>query len=92
VAFKATCDIDVSGGGVSASESCADLADEEGGGNVKSVDAGLVLGGGLGFDLGRQRLTVGARYNLGLLNIAEDGDVRTRTITIYGSLDFPFGR
>jgi len=94
VAFKARCDLEASGSGIDASQSCSDAAAEDDGEDVKSVDAGLVLGGGLGFDLGRQRLNVGARYNLGLLNIAPEGQAttRTRALTIYGSLDFPIGR
>lgn len=91
--LKLSCDFEVSGGGVNASQSCASLADEDGE-DVKSFDAGVVLGGGLGFDLGGRRLNIGARYNFGVYNIAPDGggDTKNRAITIYGSLEFPMGR
>ncbi|GLC24485.1 porin family protein [Roseisolibacter agri] len=92
LAFKASCDVEASGQGVSASRPCRDIANEEDEEDLKSFDAGLMLGGALGFDIGRQRLNVGARYTLGLTKLVSADDVRNRAITLYGSLDFPLGR
>ena len=92
LAFKASCEVEASGEGVSATRSCRDIADDEGDEDLKSFDAGLTFGGALGFALGRQRLNVGARYTLGLTTLVSDDDVKNRALTIYGSVDFPIGR
>ena len=92
LAFRASCDVEASGGGVSASRPCRDIAHEEGEDDLRSFDAGLLLGGALGFDFGGRRLNVGARYTLGLTKLVSGDDVRNRAITLYGSLDFPMGR
>lgn len=92
LAFKASCDVEASGAGVSASRPCRDIANEEEGDDLRSFDAGLMLGGALGVDFGARRLNVGARYTLGLTKLVAEDDVKNRAITVYGSLDFPMRR
>lgn len=63
--------------------------------NVRRFDVGGVVGGALGFDVGGRALTVGVRYTHGLLAVFdEDGasDTKNRTLGVYGSIEFPFGR
>ncbi len=51
-----------------------------------------VAGGQLGFDLGGQRVAVGARYTLGFTKLSPDADTKNRAFAVYGSVEFPFGR
>jgi hypothetical protein len=61
-----------------------DIADE-----VKSMDLGLVFGGGIRFG----HFAIEARYNLGLLDINEESDqegsIKSRQIAILASFSFP---
>jgi len=50
---------------------------------LKDTDYGLVLGGGVDFELGQGQLTVDARYTLGLAKIYDSGmDVKNRVISV----------
>ncbi len=50
---------------------------------LKDTDYGLVLGGGVDFELGQGQLTVDARYTLGLAKIYDSGiDVKNRAISV----------
>jgi|AntRauTorcE11897_2_1112592.scaffolds.fasta_scaffold36344_1 opacity protein-like surface antigen len=54
---------------------------------ISSTDFGLTLGGGLGFD----SFNIGARYSLGLSNIADAdnaGDSKNRVFSIVAGFDF----
>lgn len=59
--------------------------------NLKSTDFGLVFGGGVDFDLGPGKLTVDARYTLGLATIYEpevETDVKNVVISIMVGYSF----
>lgn len=45
--------------------------------STKDIDYGLVLGGGLGFDLSGMSLQAQVRYHLGLANLVDPGDEET---------------
>lgn len=45
--------------------------------DTKDIDYGLVLGGGLGFDLSGMSLQAQVRYHLGLANLVDPGDTET---------------
>jgi hypothetical protein len=64
-----------------------DISDE-----VKSVDFGLVVGGGLEFPLGEGGQTLGfdARYTLGLTNVDDSGtdEVKNGVLTVLGTFGF----
>jgi len=50
---------------------------------LKDTDYGLVVGGGVDFELGQGELTVDARYTLGLAKIYDSGiDVKNRVISV----------
>lgn len=69
--FELSCGISASAQGVEGSSSCAqgqeDVAVE-----TKSLDVGLLVGGGLDFSAGPGALTVDVRYDLGLSDITDD--------------------
>jgi hypothetical protein len=51
--------------------------------DLKDTDYGLVLGGGVDFELGQGQLTVDARYTLGLAKIYDSGaDIKNRVISV----------
>ena len=85
LSFKAGCEVEVESQGVSATVDC----DEGEGTEFKSVDYGLVVGGGLAFDLSGRMFTLGARYNHGLANISDEGNVKHRVISVLATLEFP---
>jgi hypothetical protein len=92
IAFKTGCTFTASGQGTSISANCADL--QSGDPAVPpvtfaAVDFGVVAGGGLSFDLGGRHATVGARYNVGLKNIASSGDAKNRTLSFLASFEVP---
>lgn len=77
--FKGSCNVTVTGS--SSSEPCDDVVD------LKGSDFSGVFGGGL--DIGR--VTIGARYDLGLTNITdnEDDNSKNRALSIYAAVGFP---
>ena len=91
-AFRVSCEISGSGGGITISGDCEDFVEpgEEG---PRSFDAGALVGGALRFVLrGGSAFTVGARYTLGLTEIGEGADTKNRVLGIVASYEFPLGR
>jgi len=80
LSFKVSCEFDAEGLGGSFVQSCDEAAD--GGAEFKSIDYGLVVGGGLAFDRSNRRFTVSARYNHGLANVADPGSAKNRVISL----------
>jgi hypothetical protein len=72
-AYRLSCDVEGTDGATTISMSCRQFDDQFGAGDVtfNLVDVGLVLGGGLSFDLTGRKLTMGIRYNLGFGWISE---------------------
>ncbi len=91
VAYRVKCSLDVSGGGQSTSSGC-DNSGSAGQPAPRKFDVSGVVGGQLGFELGGQSLGVGVRYTQGFTNFAKDVDAKNRTFSVYGAVDFPFGR
>ena len=87
VAFKASCKLSGTSGGVSASADC----DAGGADFVKSTDFGLAFGGGISFDVGGAEIGVDVRYTLGLSTIddsTDPDDIKNRVISIMGTVGF----
>jgi hypothetical protein len=82
IGFKTGCSVKGSGGGFSVSASCSEF-----GSDVKTVDVGGVIGAGIGFPVGGLSATIGARYQHGFTDIAEDVKVQNRVIAFYASLE-----
>jgi hypothetical protein len=66
LAFEAGCDVSGTSEGITAETSCEDLLEE----TQKSTEMNLVFGGGVAFD----RLSITARYALGMTDIFDDDD------------------
>jgi hypothetical protein len=84
LAIKASCSVDLPGGG---SNDCAQITD----GEFNTVDAGLVMGGGLSFAVAGRNVLLGVRYNLGLRRIVTDSDSKNRVLSFVGGFEVPFG-
>jgi len=89
LAFKMSCDFEVKGPGISASESC-DTADA----NVKpnSTDFSVIGGAGVAFRMGGRTVGIAVQYDHSLSKISDQADVKHRVISILGTLEFPSGR
>ncbi len=86
VSFKASCNLSASGGGFTASASCADA-----GLPVKSMDYGAVVGAGVGFTMWQRQWSVLARYHAGLANLDDlstGPTVKSKTIQLLLGLEF----
>ena len=94
VAFEVSCELELSGSGVSATVDCTD-PNLDGGFQTSSVDFGIMLGGGLRFSAGGSvDLVVEGSYNLGLTSIddsPEDNDIKNRAFQINAGLSIPVG-
>jgi hypothetical protein len=86
-ALKLSCKFEVSNGTVSGSESCDDIGDD-----AKTFDLGFMFGGGLAFRHMDHTFSVGVRYNLGLLDIADGSDSKNRVLSIVGTFEWPWGK
>ncbi len=83
LAFKVDCTISASGGGASASTSCANA-----GFDMKSFDVGGIVGAGYEFPMGTYGLSVGVRYNYGLVEITSGSNVKNRNLQFVAGLRF----
>ena len=80
VGFRVKCE--ASAGGESAS--CEDFAGE----NAKSVDFSGTAGAGLGFKVGKEELSLQARYNMGFTKVFEDSDSKNRVFSVIAGFSF----
>lgn len=84
ISLELSCDIEEEGGGLSAEVACDDTSV---GLETKSLDFGIVLGGGVGFGVGAGMLTVDGRYVLGLTDINDVAgspfDAKNRAFEIF---------
>jgi hypothetical protein len=79
-AFRAKCDVELGG----SSTSCEDFIGEK----AKSTDFGGTAGAGVGFKLGKQELSVSARYNMGFTKIFEDSNAKNKVFSVLAGLSF----
>ncbi|MDT8340023.1 MAG: porin family protein [Longimicrobiales bacterium] len=90
LSFELTCELEGSGGGITATADCEDVDVE-----TKTTDFGLMGGAGIDFRVAEGITGVlDAFYNLGLTSIddsAADDDVKNRTFTIRAGVAIPLG-
>jgi hypothetical protein len=55
-----------------------------------STDVDRIIGGGLAFDVGGRRMTVGVRYDVGFVKFLTDSDSKNRVLSFMGTLEWPF--
>jgi len=92
IGFRVSCEVEVSGGGISITADC-DESDEEDV-EFKSTDIGAVFGAGFDYDLSGVTLVVDGRYGLGLSTIVDgpgDPDVKNRAFAFLVGLSIPLG-
>jgi hypothetical protein len=94
VALRVGCSAEGRSGGVTVSLDCDDAGDESFGSDLRTFDAGIVVGGGVDFTAGRNTLTLGARYSYGLLSISGGDDINTknRVISLFAGFAIPLSR
>lgn len=87
VAFEVGCQARITFDGLSISGDCDDDFDR------RTVDVGMMFGGGVGLPVGVGRILLEARYNVGLVNLPddpEDGpDVKNRALNVLAGFSIP---
>lgn len=87
LAFKTSCSIEGSDGTQSVSVGC-----DGGDSKTKTFDVGLMFGGGLAFKQMDHTFSVGLRYNLGLIEIADGAESKNRVLSLVGTFEWPWGK
>lgn len=85
--INAGCDIEAESGGTSVTDTC-----ENSGIQVKSLDVGAVIGGGVAFAVGASMVHVAATYNLGLMTVDDASpaaDIKQRVLAFTVSYMMP---
>lgn len=57
-----------------------------------STDVGLIIGGGLAFEVSGKSFTLGAGYDHSLAKFEDGFDVKHRVISLLGTLEFPWAK
>lgn len=96
VSFESKCEVEASEPGVSLTVDCDEVENVSDGEVVidtKGTDFGLVFGGGIDITAGSAVLVFDVRYNYGLTDILDEGDVevKNRAFSIMGGIGFPIG-
>jgi hypothetical protein len=91
--FQVSCGSDAVANGRTTSASCDDIASSSSSGvEFRKFDVGWVFGGGLGFDVNNRRVSVSARYEVGLRGITTVGSSKNRALSIMASVEAPLPR
>jgi hypothetical protein len=80
VGFRVKCEFTAG----SDSESCEHIVGE----NAKSVDVSGAVGAGLGFNLGKEEVSLQARYNMSFTKISDDTDSKNRVFSVMAGFSF----
>ena len=90
IALRASCDLEGIDAGVSVDISCDEA--EAQGLKFKSVDYGLIVGGGVAFDVGGRGFSIGVRYDHSLSEVADNSNIKHRVLSILATFEFPWMR
>lgn len=91
VAMRTGCSLKGGAFGLSVSLGCARLESALTT-KFKTFDFSGVVGGGLDFTAGTNRISLGARYTYGLIDIGNVGSVRNRAISLMAGYSIPLGK
>jgi len=80
VGFRVKCEVTAG----SESASCTGFAGE----NAKSVDFSGTAGAGLGFKVGKEELSLQARYNMGFTKVLSSSDSKNRVFSVLAGFSF----
>ncbi|MBV9494091.1 MAG: PorT family protein [Acidobacteria bacterium] len=89
LALKLTCDIEGTDGTITVSGSCGNVSGDVESEDAKTFDFGAMFGGGLAFKHLDHLFTLGLRYNLGLVDVTDNGGVKNRVLSIVGGFEWP---
>jgi hypothetical protein len=92
LALKLSCDLEGTDGTVTISSSCGKVTGDFESEDAKTVDVGAMLGGGLAFKQMNHVLTIGVRYNFGLVDVFQNGGLKNRVLSIVGTFEWPWGK
>ena len=91
--FRLSCSGDATFAGQKETATCDQLAEElSSDKSFSRFDWGPVLGGGVAFDVGSRTLSLGARYEIGMRDIAAGGKLKNRTLSFIASMEAPVPR
>jgi hypothetical protein len=82
LSLKTGCTVSAQNGSITQAASCSNF------GEVKSFDAGLIVGAGFETALGNSTVGVGVRYNFGLLDIRTGSTATNRNLQVLASIRF----
>ena len=92
LALKLSCDFALTDGTNSLSDSCGTVSGDFESDDAKTFDVGAMFGGGFAFKHMDHVVTIGLRYNVGLLDVFSDGGVKNRVLALVGSFEWPWGK
>jgi len=84
LAFQTSCKVSAEEQGVTLSAGCNQFTDED----MKKFDTGAMFGGGVSFAVGGRLMSLGARYNLGLMDLAKNQDAKSRVLSFVGTYEW----
>ena len=91
--FRVSCGSDAVASGRTTSASCDEVeASSSSGLEFRKFDVGWVFGGGLGFDVHDRRVSLTARYEVGLRGITTVGSSKNRALSFMASVEAPLPR
>ena len=91
--FQVSCGSDAVANGRSTSASCDDIESSSSSGlQFRKFDVGWVVGAGFGFDVNNRRISLSARYEVGLRGITTVGSSKNRALSFMASVEAPLPR
>jgi Outer membrane protein beta-barrel domain len=84
LAFQTSCKVSAEDQGVTVSVGCNQFTNED----MKKFDTGAMFGGGASFALGGRMMSLGVRYNLGLMDLAKNQDAKSRVLSFVGTFEW----
>jgi hypothetical protein len=91
--FKVSCAAEAVASGKTTTETCGELESAfSSGSKFRTFDLGWVFGGGLGFDVNNRRVSLAARYEVGLRTITTPGSSKNRALSFMASVEAPLPR
>lgn len=87
VAFRVGCSAEINSGDVTLSSSC-----DNAGADVKTLDLGVMFGGGIAFKHMNHTASIGVRYNVGMNDIADGNDQKNRVLSFIATFEWPWSK
>jgi len=93
-AYRTSCTLEGHAPGLDITVSCDQQARQgelaSPGVKYRRTDVDGIIGGGLAFDVGGRTMTVGVRYDVGLVNFFNRNGSKNRVLSFMGTLEWPF--